>query len=87
VPTCVAIGMLLSFARTEPGAAQALAARRAGGGGLVRLLPARLLSTGRARPGPVRPGPTRTARSGPAQPGSGRRTAGRRPVARTSRGR
>jgi len=98
VPTCVAIGMLLSFARTEPGAAQALAARRAGGGGaLVRLLPAgllpagllpaRLLSTGRARPGPVRPGPTRTARSGPAHPGSGRRTAGRRPVARTSRGR
>ena len=46
VPTLVALGMLLSFARKEPGAAQALAAR---GGGPVRRVVRALPVVGRSR--------------------------------------
>jgi cell division protein FtsW len=41
IPTLVAIGMLLSFARTEPGAAQALAARRINPFRRAKVAPAR----------------------------------------------
>ena len=38
VPTLVALGLLLSFARTEPGAASALRARRQSRRGLAAVL-------------------------------------------------
>jgi cell division protein FtsW len=69
VPTLVALGMLLSFARREPGAAQALAARRRGP---ISRAGARMLA---ALPQPHRSGrpATRRGRTGPSARAGARR--------------
>jgi cell division protein FtsW len=76
IPTLVAIGMLMSFARAEPGAPQALAARRPG--------PLRVLRRHRSSPAPA--APRRKAARTPAR--SSARAAGRAPSRRpAARGR
>lgn len=73
VPTLFAVGMLMSFARTEPGAAAALAARRH--------RPWRFLRRPDKGDGPARPTPSLRAVR-PVRPGRSRR-----PVRRGTRGR
>ena len=74
IPTLVGIGMLLSFARAEPGAAQALAAQQ----GRLR----RLVSRPAATPVSVPPQRTRRPASHPPVRPAARPAPARRPVAR-----
>jgi cell division protein FtsW len=92
LPTLVALGMLLSFARREPGAAEALAAR---GPGVVRRFTARgprrspAAASARAERrtggGERRPAKRGVPPRGPSGRGAGRRPGGRSPARRTSR--
>ena len=67
LPTLVAIGMLLAFARAEPGAQEALDARPVGGPGVVVSTMVSTVGTSRADSGPARLAGRLLARAGGAR--------------------